>query len=266
MPSIKRDIYRAVVNPDQLGFGAGPGSRMLLGSISARFRRNEVDYPFAAANELIAAEIGRFIRLPIPPFSIVQTEVASSPMMFATLDFNYEQDPLPRIDAQTCVSALPRICTGVLLFDILIANHDRHDENIAVDSNQKPKRMRVFDHEMALFGGFKDEAKGVERLDKLWTRLGITSGPTTGGNAHCILKVIDTPKYFDEWIGRIGDIPDWFVREVCESSIGLGVDKKQAKAAKEFLVYRKKNLTRIVEENRSEFEAIHEWKLPGELF
>ena len=266
MPSFKRDVYRAVVNPDQLGFGAGPGNRLLLGSISARIRRTEVQHPFAIANEMISAEIGRFLRLPIPPFSIVQTQIVSSPVMFATLDFNYEQDPLPPIDAQVCVAALPRICTGVLLFDILIANHDRHDENIVVDSNRRPKRMRIFDHELALFGGFEDEAKGIDRLDKLWNRLGITGGPTTRGNEHCILTVIDTPQYFDEWIGRIVDIPDWFLKEICESTVGLGVDQKQAKAAREFLVYRKKNLRTIIDGHRSAFAAIQEWKLPGELF
>ena len=47
---------------------------------------------------------------------------------------------------------LPDVCTGIVLFDVLIANCDRHDDNLVVDNDIAPREIYVYDHDIALFG------------------------------------------------------------------------------------------------------------------
>ena len=140
--------------------------------------------------------------------------------MFGSLDFNFDRDQLPPILPEPCWQHLPFECTGVLFFDILIANADRHDENLLVDNGLKPKRMIVFDHDQSLFGG-GGSLRGQERLDAIMTRLGVSGGPVTSGNRHCLLDGANTREYFGEWLKRIGSLPDWFIEDVCTGSTNI---------------------------------------------
>ena len=135
--------------------------------------------PYCIPNELISAQIGQFLKLPIPPFAITYSE--DNDYYFSSLDFNFDRDQLPPVEPDLCWEHLPRLCSGVMLFDILIANEDRHDENLVIDNVIKPSFMRVFDHDQALFGGGGNLA-GTNRLTQLHDRLGVSGGVITGGN------------------------------------------------------------------------------------
>lgn len=67
--------------------------------------------------------------------------------------------------------------------------------------------------------------------------------------------------YFRKWIKRIEVIPDFFVEEVCQEAVGLGIDSSEAEAAKDFLLYRKGQLKCIIEENKDEFSGVAQWGL-----
>ncbi|MGH7136016.1 MAG: hypothetical protein ACREHD_09765, partial [Pirellulales bacterium] len=69
--------------------------------------------------------------------------------LFSSLDFNFNREKLPPVVPDICVQRLLRDCTGVLLFDIWIANEDRHDANLLVDKVGAPGEMMVFDHDQA---------------------------------------------------------------------------------------------------------------------
>ena len=126
--------------------------------------------------------------MPIPPFALLRK--GGEKGLFASLNFGNESVP-DDADPHECVKADLELCTGVLLFDSLIANSDRHVGNIKVDRPTRPSEMFIFDHDHALFGVMPggDELK---RLVKLKDRLAITGQQPTGGNTHCFLKYIDS--------------------------------------------------------------------------
>ena len=132
--------------------------------------------PYCVPNEVVCGEIGRFLGLPVPPAGVVYTPKGDD-LFYASLDFNLTGNALPPVNVTKCVSVLPRESAGVLLFDILIANSDRHGRNLSVDFSAKPPRMNIFDHGHALFG--KDAGNGVARLEKLSDRLGVSAGSRT---------------------------------------------------------------------------------------
>lgn len=150
----------------------------------------------------------------------------------------------------------------MLLFDIWIANEDRHDKNLLVDNVAEPTEMFVFDHDQALFGGML--SVGVDRLDKLIDRLGVTGFTVTGGNQHVFLPHVTSRQFFNDWLGRISSVREWFIENVCQSARKIGLKKEEADKAQEFLIYRSKNLQDIIRRHRVEF-AVTDWVRPGEL-
>ncbi|MBL0035370.1 MAG: hypothetical protein IPP26_06280, partial [Flavobacteriales bacterium] len=69
----------------------------------------------------------------------------------------------------------PFLATGLLLFDIWVANCDRHVKNFEVDYSTTPVSMNIFDHGHALFGYVGGQ--GEARLNALMNRLGISVDP-----------------------------------------------------------------------------------------
>jgi hypothetical protein len=151
------------------------------------------------------------------------------------------------------------LCTGILLFDILIANPDRHIGNLKVDSAVNPKRVWIIDHERALCGVFKGDSQA--RLTSLEDRLGISGGSVTGQNRHCLLDVINTSKYIMDWIHRINTIPRWFIHDACMRIIRVGIDSRTARALCRFLDTRKGKVQTLIKNNKSEFTKIFDWGL-----
>ena len=101
---------------------AGDGGRLAYtGHLKSKVKNNE-ENKYCISNEFICAEIGRFIGLPIPPCGIVYAKEHSVKHWFASLNFNLTADELPAIDSQKCADDLPDLSTGLILFDIWIAN------------------------------------------------------------------------------------------------------------------------------------------------
>ena len=46
--------------------------------------------------------------------------------MFSEIDFNCERENPPFPDRDACIDNLPKLCAGILAFDILVANADRN--------------------------------------------------------------------------------------------------------------------------------------------
>ena len=156
---------------------------------------------------------------------------------------------------------IPHLSAGVLAFDILIANEDRHDKNLLVDKVMKPTAMHVYDHDQALIGGHLDH--GAERFEKLKDRLGVTGSPVTGGNKQVFLDHVEYSADLYDWVGRIHDIPDWFIVDICKESQRIGLDRETAEGAVEFLRYRRTNLRQIIDNRRKDFPSISDW--PSQL-
>jgi hypothetical protein len=185
---------------------------------------------------------------------------------FAALDFNYARERMPPVLPDLCVRHQPLLSTGILLFDILIANEDRHEENLVADNVSAPRQILVFDHDQALLGG-SGRFKGRERLDTLEWRLGIgITGGLTGGTGHCLLPYIDTAEHFEFWINRIEDVPQWLFNDACDMAVETGIGKDDAARAAEFLYLRSRRLERIISMERRSFTSITVWPKFGGLF
>lgn len=221
-------------------------------------RANSDDSPYLIPNEWICGNLAQFLRLPIPPFALMR-ENAHRKGMFASLRFGRGDQPPPDIRPDACVQRHPDLCAGILMFDIWIANEDRHGRNIFVDNPARPRDIRIYDHDRALFGCFA--GYGQKRLKNLRDRLGCSGGSVTGGNVHCFLRRVADRNHLDAWYPRIANTPDWFIEDVCNAVVNLGITREEADSAIDFLKYRRTSLEKIVYENRAEFASIADWGL-----
>lgn len=247
--------YRIIQFGSQLGVGVA-GS--VYAEVSAVAKRNGDPVPYCIPNELICGEVARFLCLPVPPAGVIHAPHSPTHHWFASLDFNLTGNALPPVDPVDCHARLPDLTTGVVLFDILVANPDRHRGNLSMDASMAPPQMNVFDHGHALFGSVAGQ--GVQRLQGLRDQLGL-SGTPTEPNQHCLLDAIASDAHFGKWMGRIRQLPNFYVEEVCLSAVGLGISDAEARAGIDFLKHRRDNIQQIVQNFRAEFRGITQWGL-----
>ena len=262
MGKSKKNFAEFIVVPaDASAFGGTSRKGEGFGQASVYFKRNSHELPYRVANEYICSRLGQFIGLPVPPHALMRIEQGE--YCFAVLDFDSEKSSLFPINPEACVAFDSRLCTGILLFDVLIGNADRHDENLRTDDRRAPRRIVVYDHDVALLGAL---SPGTERLAELGSMLGI-AGETPTSTVHCLLYALTTAEHFEEWLARIADIPAWFVNDTCETVLEKHlVSRDDADAARSFLDDRKKNLGRILDHHRDKFSAITNWESYGRLF
>ena len=250
-------IYRIEALGRQLGIGAAGARYVQLSAVA----KDNSQAPYCIPNELICGELGRFLRLPVPPVGIVSQ--ASGAPLFASLDFNLTGNSLPPVNVAQCVQQLPRLSAGLVLFDIWVANCDRHPENFSVDFLSNPPQMNVFDHSHAFFG--YAVGGGEARLVALQDRLGISwttnNAVDSGQHRHCLLDVVNSDNEFAFWINRILAVPDFYIEEICRDAQPYGLTTQETNAAIHFLKTRRNNLETIIRDNRAEFTAIMNWSL-----
>ena len=216
-------IYRILSFDRQLNTGVADTWQI---SVSAVGKCNTPAVPYAVANEFVCGELGRFLGLPVPPCGLVHAPGQAITTWFASLDFNLSGNSLPPVDPQACWQYLPDLSTGLLVFDALVANADRHRANLSVDTLLRPTRMAVFDHSHALFGYFQSGAE--QRFVELRDRLGLSGGSRTGGSRHCLLDVISSDDHFDKWLGRAAQIPDFLIEDLCGATNDLGAQRRRS--------------------------------------
>jgi hypothetical protein len=240
-------MYRVISFEKQLGGAAGSWN-VYVGAVA---KPNTPNAPYCISNELICSVIGRFLWLPVPPAGIISSPNATHPFWFASFDFNLTGNSLPPVDPAKCEAELPELCAGVVLFDVLIGNSDRHPGNLSVDLLSSPKQMNVFDHSHALCGAQAGNGKQhlLDSQDKL----------ATGG--HCLLKVLSTDEHFRKWIDRIKVIPDFLIEEAAEEASAYGLTPEESSQVARFLKHRRDNIEEIIKANRAEFAGITMWSL-----
>jgi len=220
-------------------------------------KENSPESPYLLANEWICGRIAQFLCLPIPPFAMMRRPGMRG--MFASLRFGKGDQPPSDCDPEILARAQPRISTGIVLFDALIANSDRHVGNLYVDRPSRPRRVIIFDHDRAMFGSF--DRYGIRRLTEMRDRLAMSGGSRSGGWRHCLMDYLETSEHFSEWIDRIAQVPEWFIRHTCGELNGLNIEPEELEAAIDFLIYRRDRMWLIVNENRDEFPRISSWGL-----
>lgn len=231
----------------------------LWADLSVVLKRNhQVNAPYCVPNEAICSEIGRFLGLPIPPGALTVRREDPSQSYYASLNFNLEGELIPPLLPRLAVSTWPQVCAGTLLFDILIANGDRHAQNLAINRSMNPYQLILFDHSHALFGSQLGEVS--RRFSRLRSHLGVAEGTDPSGNRHCLLDHLHSDHHFRFWINRISLLPNYWIEEVCESMVGFGITEDEAHMGSDFLKDRRDHLVAILGENQDDF-AISNWSI-----
>lgn len=211
---------------------------------------NSVTYPYCVANEFLASKLGVRLGITMPPGTLVKADDLGEPG-WATLTFG---DALPPIDPRSVVSARPDMSAGVVVFDILIVNTDRHTRNLAYRPSEG--RLEVFDHSHALFG--PDAASVAERFSRARSHLAVTGAwPRT--NRHCLIDHVTSAIALMGWAEKIQrELADEFIIEGCREVAQFGIGPSQAESDEMamFLRNRRDALKDLIRENRSEFRAI----------
>ena len=120
--------YRAEYNLNQYDLPDEDHARRAYGYVQAYHKRPWKESPYRIPNEYICTRLGDLIGLPVPPCVLTYCDVLGSPTIFSSLNFNVDKNNLPPIEPDCCVKHLPMLSSGVLLFDIWIANEDRHEK------------------------------------------------------------------------------------------------------------------------------------------
>ena len=130
------------VRPERVVLGTTGVSRVVIPAFE---KTNSRLSPYCVPNEHICAEIGRYLRLPIVPGAVTLERGSIPKFWYSTLELGNEL-PLPPVDPVECIARLPKQCTGIVLFDILIANCDRTVSNMFIDRSSDPPELRLFNH------------------------------------------------------------------------------------------------------------------------
>jgi hypothetical protein len=196
--------------------------------------------PNAIANELICGDLGRILRLPIPPGFIVYKEAEP---YHVSLNFYLAGEDLPRADAASLVAEHPKLACGIVAFDIWVCNGDRHAKNIAFD--QSTKRVNLFDHSHAFMHG----AQGRKHLEGQAGSLGILPH-------HCLVPQIANGDHFGYWIDRIERIPEFYIRDSIRECMAIGMTSDDADFCTGFLLDRRTQLTTLLDANKASFPKL----------
>ncbi len=248
---------RALTNLDPMHHRMALVAGWVEGELPALHKWSWEDRPYGVPNEVICAELGRFLGLPLPPYGITTSNVFNG-TIFSTLNINHDGRDFGPVDAAACCEKLPRVCAGTLMFDVFVANCDRHWTNLVVDNDLAPSEMYLYDHDVALFGCFAGE--GIQRLRQMRNRLGITGKQPTGGNRHVFLDTIQTQVHFGAWCDRIRNIQTGFIKRTCKRCVKYGLAQAECDEVISFLCDRRDNLRGIVNRHHKEFTKIKQWQ------
>lgn len=236
----------------QLGLGKLNDVGRAIGAVQAYHRSNlpqDGEAPYAVANEFICSEFGRLAGLPIPPAALTKAVLDPKTIIFSCLDFESAFGELVNAEADRCCERLLEECTGLVLYDMIIANPDREPWNLKADDPLSPNFIRVFDHADALFN-----TVGVARFDKphMWSGLSWPP-PRKETERHFLLEYLACGEFFPSWCDKFHRIPSFQVANICRTARQSGISALEAKAAFDFIMYRKNHIQEIAEANRNLF-------------
>lgn len=234
MPSNK---YKVIALGNPLGIGVTGARHLVTQAVGKAASTNE---PFIVANELIANGIARILLLPCPPGALMD---AGGQTYYVSLDFNLSGLSLPPAPVGTIVSSNPTLAWGIILFDVLIMNGDRHGQNISYDTSTGV--TQIFDHSHALLGTRGDVGM---RMATCENNLAI------GG--HCLAQLIHTRTGLSEWLEKISKIPDYFIDELVGHAVSCGFPAASACNFSDFLLRRRDKIPDLVQKNPSSFPKL----------
>jgi hypothetical protein len=195
--------------------------------------------PHVVINEMIANKLAKSILLNTPDGFIIDKD---SKPHYVSMNFNLAGHDLPPADALAIVTTKPELSIGIVLFDAWILNRDRHFANIFFDSSTGV--IQIFDHSHSLFGD------GDIKLHLETNR----NNPYLGD--HCLLPHITSLTGIEEWLKRIASVPEFYIREVIDDTVSIGLDSSLVTFCVDFMLERRQRLLDILKDHRSIFPKV----------
>jgi hypothetical protein len=216
--------------------------------------------PYTIANEVVAARVGQVLGLPVPAGVIA--EDTSGKLYYLSLDVSKTGHTLPPAHPPDVVAAEPFLAAGCVVFDILIANEDRHAGNLSLDPAFTPPRLSLFDHGHSLLGA--SAVQGAARLAAMANVLGCLGPPGMTGNRQALLDHVASAVDIDAWTTRVEQLPDYVLEDACNliADADLNVDTSLARELADWLSARRSGIRAMVATNQAEFAAVKRWTLP----
>lgn len=196
--------------------------------------------PYIVANEIFCNSMARILLLPCPPGATL--DKAGEPYFFS-LDFNLAGQALPPASASAIVALDPRLAWGIILFDMLVMNDDRHSMNISHDT--AAQKVQIFDHSHAFLRPQGDISATLAAND---------GNICIGG--HCLAQEINTFDGFDIWNERIKQIPDYFIEGLVEACSLVGLPDAHKNVCTDFMKKRRSELEDILDNNLASFPKL----------
>lgn len=209
---------------------------------------------YCVANEFICSELARLLRIPVPPATIAYMDESKKPVFFA-LDVNNTRSKFPPIHPDIVASKLPDLVAGIVLFDIWVANCDRHSSNLAALPGADPEEVVVYDHGQALFGAIR--GRSIDRFVDLHGKLGLYDEPW---GQNCLIDHLTSFDRLSAWFHRFERIEDWLISDILDVGCSMTAIPDDERARAElFLIGRKRHIAQLVYGNRKAFTGIANW-------
>jgi hypothetical protein len=237
--------YTILSKHGPVGAGASASEYIGIVTIAKRYRSDN----YTVLNEYICGKIAQLLHLPVPPFMLVRD---GQDTWFASAGFTTMGQMLPPIDPKQVAQDVPHIATGVVLFDVLVVNADRHAGNLAYV--QATKQLHVFDHSHALFRE-RPRGEGLSWLRSCTDKLGITVADGAV-NRQCLMDYLGAATSIAQWSDRMVRLDDGALSEVFEEARELGLATSEADEALQFLLRRKVRIQELVTRHQFEFKGM----------
>jgi hypothetical protein len=82
-----------------------------------------------------------------------------------------------------------------------------------------------------------------------------------GGNRHCLINELQNDGLFETHLLRIESIPDWFIEEVVNDTVGYGLTPAEAVDLIGFLKKRRHDVRALISTNKAVFTGVTTWVL-----
>lgn len=219
-------IYEVDFSGPPVGIGSTGARRCTIGAI-AKF--NQRGSTYCVANEFVASRLGIMLGLPIPHGVMVKDEEGR--FSYLSLRVTGQDEAPPPVIPADLARDHPDLVAGIIVFDHWIANHDRHEENMAYVPGVWPPFF--FDHANALLGGSDSTFRGLRRLE--------TAG-LNGLDNFCLEPFINDTSRFEPWITQIEGLSEVAIKTICQEASQSGLSVEESDALVAFLLRRRRTL------------------------
>jgi hypothetical protein len=186
--------------------------------------------------------------LPVPPGFIILD--ASQTAYYGSLNFNLTGVALPPIIPANFIASFQDQIGAILVFDIFIANSDRHPGNLSAD-NGNPASYNLFDHSHCLLGS------GGPRTG-LACLAAATNSIVIAPN-HALIGGIQSEVLLVQAIQKVESIPDYFIPSVVKEAAQYGLTADEENALTDFLQQRRHRLRHLIGNSKASFPGVANW-------